>query len=398
MLSDSRSFSLSRRKLFAAAGALAGGCLVASSSGLLLRAEDAAASKLLVHSESPFNAEPRPADLADHWITPEPLFYVRNHGNVPQIAAESFRLSVSGMVEKPASFSLKELHDRFPETRSTATLTCAGNRRAEFAAMPKGKTPGVQWQLGAIGNAEWSGVILADVLRHCGLKAGAKHVWFEGLDECKDGDKTFPFGASISLERALQQDGKLPACVLADRMNGEPLTPKHGAPLRGLVPGYIGARSVKWLAKIVVADRPSPNHYVADAYKMIQESTPAALAKAEPIYDFVRNSAITSFSEKGDGTTLLAGYALPQGASAIKAVEVTCDGWDRWEPARVVPPPRAGCWAIWTAALKLPAGAKKLRVRVVDSVGTQPEKAEWNAKGYQYNGWQTYDLPVQKAP
>lgn len=350
------------------------------------------AGKLIVHSELPFNAEPPVDALVKSWITPVDSFYVRNHGNVPKIDAGAYRLSISGLVETPGEFSLAELRERFPRVAATATMTCAGNRRAEFSA--EKTTPGVQWNSGAIGNAEWSGAELSALLKHCGVKAGAKHVWFEGLDECRDGDTKFPFGGSIPIEKAIGDHPAMPGCILADTMNGQPLTPNHGAPLRTVVPGFIGARSVKWLAKLVVSDRPSPNHYVADAYKMVRESTPATLASAEPIYAFVRNAVIVSVAKTADGLTSLRGYALPAGAgrNRLTAVEVTCDRWDRWEKAKFDAEPKPFCWALWSAALRLPADATRVLVRAVDPLGVQPEKAEWNAKGYQYNGWQAVDL------
>src|SRR5262249_8853891 len=157
---------------------------------------------------------------------------------------------------------------------ATVTLTCAGNRRSEFQGP---KIAGVPWGPGAIGNAAWSGISLAALLRRAGIREGAKHVWFEGADEIVDKSDTYPFGGSIPLDKALAGDDRAPAALLATKMNDKPLTAEHGFPLRGVVPGFIGARSVKWLKTIVVSDRPSPNHYLAAAYKVIKEETPAAL-------------------------------------------------------------------------------------------------------------------------
>jgi sulfite oxidase len=170
-----------------------------------------------------------------------------------------------------------------------ATLTCAGNRRQEMSVIKP--VAGVQWDAGAIGNARWTGALLADVLRAAEIQDGAKHVWFEGLDPIKEKDGSVaPFGGSIPITRALSGEGPL----LAHAMNGSPLTAEHGFPLRTIVPGYIGARSVKWLAKIVVSDRPSPNHYVAEAYKLIQRDDKTEVAAAEPIYSYPINAAICS--------------------------------------------------------------------------------------------------------
>src|SRR5262249_46386573 len=148
---------------------------------------------------------------------------------------------------------------------------------------------GVQWDAGAIGNARWTGAALADVLNAAELQDGAKHVWFEGLDPIKEKDDSVaPFGGSIPLDRARNGEGTL----LAHAMNGAPLAAEHGFPLRMIVAGFIGARSVKWLTKITVSDRPSPNHYVAEAYKLVQSDDKSQTAAAEAIYSFPVNAAI----------------------------------------------------------------------------------------------------------
>ena len=190
---------------------------------------------LIVRQEQPFNAEPPLDRLLEHWITSNDLFFQRCHGNVPEINEDDYRLTVEGLVETPLKLSLGELKDKFPAASATATLTCAGNRRNEFEK----KAAGVQWHAGAIGNAEWSGVNLADVLKSAGLKTEAKHVWFEGLDDVKDGDEMISFGGSIPLEKAMTGTRFTPGALLAHTMNDQPLPKEHGVPLRGLVPGYI---------------------------------------------------------------------------------------------------------------------------------------------------------------
>jgi sulfite oxidase len=355
-----------------------------------------AGKDLIVRSAAPFNAEPALAALVASPITPVKHFYVRNHGPTPKIAAEGFKIRVEGMVNKPLELSLADLKDRFRKQSAEATLTCAGNRREEMSEIkPVG---GVQWQAGAIGHAHWTGVGLAEVLNAAGLKQGAMHVWFEGLDsiEQKDGSTT-PFGGSIPLDKALAKDA--PA-LLCHTMNDEPLTAEHGAPLRTLIPGFIGARSVKWLAKIVVSDRPSPNHYLAEAYKLVQTEDKQELADADPIYAFPVNAAICS---PADGTKLnagrakIAGYALPCGepGCTISKVELSTDGGKNWSAAKLEGQPQAFAWRLWTAEVELPAGKHHLIVRAADSQGhTMPEKPEWNIKGYLYNGWHRVDVEV----
>src|SRR5947207_3425372 len=247
------------------------------------RVASAAEQDLIVRSAEPLNAEPRLLALVADAVTPAKHFYVRNHGPAPKIDAQDYKLRVGGMVELELELSLAQIKERFQQVTIEATLTCAGNRRQEMSAIKS--TGGVQWDAGAIGHARWTGVRLNDVLRAAFVEPAGKHVWFEGLDPIKERDGSVaPFGGSIPMEKVnrpfgtihIGKGGKVvdrsdPVNVLiAHSMNDQPLTPQHGFPLRVIVPGYIGARSVKWLSKITVSDRPSPNHYLAEAYKVIQ--------------------------------------------------------------------------------------------------------------------------------
>jgi sulfite oxidase len=351
---------------------------------------------LLVRSENPLNAEPALAQLATASLTPVEQFYIRNHGPIPKVDAAGFRIKIEGLIHNPQELSLAQLKESFPQHAAQATLTCAGNRRREMSQIkPVG---GVQWDAGAIGHASWSGAMLSDVLAAAELQAGAKHVWFEGLDPIKEKDGSVaPFGGSIPLERAI--DKSRPA-LLAHAMNDKPLTAEHGAPLRTLVPGYIGARSVKWLTKITVSDRPSPNHYVAEAYKIVQSDAKEEAAKAEPIYEFPINAAICTpaAGEKLKvGQVLVGGYALPpgDGKSTISKVELSADGGKTWRTAELKGKAAPDCWQLWGARLTLPAGRHELVVRVTDSAGRlQLENCDWNFKGYLYNAWHRTSVEV----
>lgn len=357
-----------------------------------------AKKKLIVHGKSPYNAEPELGDLVEKWITPTRYFYVRNHAPVPKIDEAGFRVSVEGLVEKPLKLSLKELTERFESTAVTATLTCAGNRRSEHSRFRK--VGGVQWREGAIGNAKWEGVRLADVLKSAGLKPEAKHVWFEGLDEIDHKGRTIGFGGSIPIEKALLAEGGVPGAILCQRMNGEPLAPEHGFPLRTVVPGYIGARSVKWLGKIVVSDRPSPNHYLATAYKLVIDGTPLEWNEAGPIYTCPLNSAIcspASGAKHAAGKVRVAGFALPPGRSArpVRSVEVSTDGGRRFTAAKITSPKQPYCWVLWSAEVDVGPKTTELIVRATDSAGNrQPRRSPWNLKGYMYNGWHHVEVGV----
>lgn len=352
---------------------------------------------LIVRTEDPANAEPALDDLVKSWITPVEHFYVRSHAPVPDVNVERFELSVEGLVERPMKLSLTQLQDRFRKTSVVATLTCAGNRRREHSQTLK--VGGVQWAEGPIGNARWGGVALSEVLKAAGVKENASHVWFDSLDKVVKDDRTFPFGASIPLATAMKDHKAAPGAMLAWEMNGQPLPPDHGYPLRTVVPGYIGARSVKWLGKIIVSDRPSPNHFVATAYKLVTVDTPDEWQQQLPIYRYAVNSAICVPAESAKlkpGRQRLAGYALPNGGGEqrIERVEVSVDGGKKWQRAELTSPGRAFCWQLWQADVDLSAGDHRLMVRAIDTAGNvQPEAIGWNRKGYLFNAW--HQVPVQ---
>jgi sulfite oxidase len=351
---------------------------------------------LIVRSAMPFNAEPTLTMLVADELTPVKHFYVRNHGPTPKIDERGFTVRIEGLVHRPRDLPLAELKRIGSAVEQEATLTCAGNRRQELSAIKP--VSGVQWDAGAIGHARWSGQPLAALLEEAELKADAKHVWFDGLDPIKEKDGGMaPFGGSIPLERALAEEQPV---LLAHQMNGEPLTAEHGFPLRAVVPGFIGARSVKWLTKITVSDRPSPNHYVAEAYKIVQTDDQAELAAAESIYAFPVNSAICTPAAGAKikaGPIQVAGYALPGGGhgATVEKVEVSTNGGESWQVAKLAGNGRPGCWRVWAAKVELPAGKYELAVRATDSRGqTQPEQGRWNLKGYVHNAWHRVRIEV----
>lgn len=348
--------------------------------------------ELIVRQEKPFNAEPEMPELTKFHFTPVDQFYVRSHGPVPKIDADTFKVKISGLVNKELEFSVAELKDKFDTHKIAATLTCAGNRRQELGAIKK--VGGVQWDAGAIGHAAWMGAMLSEVLRAAELKAEAKHVWLEGLDPIKEKDGSeAPFGGSIPIAKAMQERGNELPSLLAHTMNEKPLTPDHGAPLRLVVPGYIGARSVKWLAKIIVSDKPSPNHYLAEAYKIIQTDDPAEAAKADPIYEFPLNAAIglpTEGTKLPVGRYELRGYVLAGGevGNAVASVEVSTDNGRNWRQVsteRFFGGPFS--WNLWNQHITVLPGKQTLIVRATDKHTSMPEQGKWNLKGYMYNAW-----------
>ena len=375
----------------------------------------------IVHATDPPNREVPLPELVRSWITPVDRFYVRSHAASPAIDPATYRLTVDGLVDRPRSLSLDDLAG-LERVEATATMTCAGNRRYEHSRTRTIK--GVPWQEGAIGNAVWAGYRLSDLLRLVGVQAEARHVWFDGLDRIERPGGTIGFGASIPLVKAMADlsDGR-PGAIVCTHQNGQPLTPDHGFPVRTVVPGYIGARSVKWLGRIRLANRENPNHYQATAYKLVQEASAMEWAEQPAIYRFPLNSVIcetksggatTGDPESGDpesgeaesgeaarqpgaGETIdVSGYALPPGDPrvTIARVEVSGDGGNSWQMAELVGPSQPLCWQLWRVSVTLPGDAASLVVRAIDSRGqTQPQAAPWNKKGYLYNGWHRVPFP-----
>lgn len=348
--------------------------------------------QLNVHSVVPPNAEPAPEDLVRSWITPNKFFYVRSHGPTPNLDASTFKVHVTGLVKNEFQLTVDELKERFRSRTIVATMVCAGNRREEHSITKP--VEGVQWGIAPIGNAEWSGIPLSDVLRAAGLREGVKHIWFESVDRVEKENRTFAFGASIPIEKALSDSNSGPGALLAYHMNGEALQPHHGFPLRAVVPGYIGARSVKWLGKIVVSDRPNPNYFMSIAYKVAQEKSDA-LSKVEPIYEFPINSAICKLGEASSPSINVRGYALPSGYTGrmISQVEISSDNGVHWTKAHFCEGAHEYCWRLWEANVPISSSTQQLIARARDSSGLmQPETVNWNFGGYVFNAWHHVSL------
>lgn len=382
---------LTRRDLLKAAGALG----LLGPSGCSWLAPQANVKDLIQRQDNPYNAEPRLDRLTGSWITPFRHFYVRSHGTTPDVRPESYSLIVEGLVERPLQLRLEDL-DKFDRAVVPATMQCAGNRRAEHSRLKT--VGGVQWDAGAIATAEWRGLKLADLLGKAGVKSAAKHVWFEGKDTVTMKDKQTLFGGSVPIAKAMQHE-----CLIATEMNDLPLAREHGYPARTVIPGYIGARSVKWLGRIIVSDQPSTNNFVARDYKLFPpEATPETVKPEnfEPIYEFVLASAICSpmaGATLSAGKVQVSGYAVPPGESGvgIKSVQVSGDGGATWTDAELIGPDAQYTWRLWKATLTLAAGTPTLIARAIDTRGqVQPEKAPWNFKGYMYNGWHRVPITV----
>jgi sulfite oxidase len=342
-----------------------------------------------VLSSAPFNGQPPLRRLVEKMVTPVEHFFVRSHGTVPDIDPEELRLEIGGMVRRPLRLRLVDLQANFLAVEKLATLQCAGNRRQELMAIRP--IPGeLPWGASAVGTAAWKGMALAEILEAVGVLDGAGHVAFTGLDEAEKGDERCRFGGSIPLEKALD-----PGVLLAWEMNGEPLAPEHGFPLRVVVPGYIGARSVKWVTGIEVRAQPSENPFQSRSYRLFPPHVgPEAVdwGKGLELGELSVSSAICS-PEDGDevpaGEVEVRGWALAGGDRGIHRVDVSADHGRTWVVAEHEPAPE-GVWALWRVVIPLEAGSHEIVCRAWDTAAcTQPEDPAslWNFEGYMNNAW-----------
>jgi sulfite oxidase len=343
----------------------------------------------IVRQPDPFNGGPPPERLAGSFVTSNDLFFSRNHGGVPTVDRDAYRLTVDGLVDESLSLPLGDLR-RFPRATITATLQCAGNRREEMMAY-KPIPDELPWGAEAVSNAEWSGVRLSDVLAAAGIRPGGRHAAFTGLDDTERHGHRFNFGGSIPLDKALSGEA-----LLADTMNGQPLPTAHGAPLRVVVPGYIGARSVKWLSRITVQDKPSDNYFQAKAYRLF----PASFNKDNVDWDkglmlgeAPVSSVILAPQDKATiaaGKVTVRGWSLAGGNRSVARVDVSADGGETWTVADFVQGEGAFVWRLWEAVLDLKPGSQEIVCRAFDTAAqTQPGSAAqvWNFKGYANNSW-----------
>ena len=354
----------------------------------------------VVRQENPYNAGPPPKLLNQSYITPTNLFFVRSHGNVPDVDIHSYQLEVNGMVSRPLSLSLADLKDNFERVNVSATLQCAGNRREELMAVESIPNE-LGWGVEAISHAVWSGVRLREVLSEAGVGNDADsslHVEFGGLDEVQRHNKNFHYGSSIPLSKALCAE-----VILAYKMNDEPLSLVHGFPLRAIVPGYIGARSVKWLDRITVQEQPSQNYFQSHAYRLFAPHMRSETVEWEEgvmLGEMNVTSVICSHDENEPisfGEVTVQGYALA-GGRRIARVDVSADGGTTWVQAELAN--EAGCWGwtLWKANFDLKPGRYQLVVRAMDtSANTQPQDLSqvWNFKGYMNNAWHRVNIEVE---
>src|SRR6266699_2145671 len=310
-------------------------------------------SQLIVHQEQPFNAEPPGDLLRQSFLTPQQHFFIRTPGSILAMDPASYRLRITGMGQRKPELSWDELRSMSPVHTVTATLECAGNRRDELMAVKP--IPGeVPWRVDVIGTAKWHGVPLREVLRAVGVEADARYVAFTSLDEAQFEGEKVSYGSSIALEKALSPD-----VLLAYEVNDEPLAPEHGFPLRVIVPGYIGARSVKWLREITLQEHPSTNPYQARDYKLFPPEMTAQTvdwSRGKTLEDLILNAVITT-PQEGEtvaaGPTRIQGYAITGAGDLVERVELSIDGGKTWTTANLVERADPYAWCFWEVTVTL---------------------------------------------
>jgi DMSO/TMAO reductase YedYZ molybdopterin-dependent catalytic subunit len=327
--------------------------------------------------QHPTNLETR-LELLDGVITPNELFFVRNHAPTPRIDVSEYRLQVEGdAIDEAVELTMDDLR-ALTNQSVVAYLECGGNWRSFWGSVVGQAAAGGQWGTGGVSCAEWSGPTLASVLALAGVRSGAVDVDLIGLDEGG-------FSRPMPIERALD-----PTTLLAHTMNGVDLPPDHGFPLRGVVPGWVGSSSVKWLGRIVVSSEKIWSRNNLTSYVLVGEDWPAdeyAPADGGPINAGVVKSALAlpRPAELSAGSNLISGFAYsPSGP--VQRVEWSADDGANWQAARILDPVLPHAWQRFQFEWDAQAGSHTLLTRATDAAGqSQPDQIAYNSRGYLLN-------------
>lgn len=328
-----------------------------------------------VVTAEPENSE-TPLESQSGWVTPNRLFFVRNHFARPAIDLDSWRLSVEGAVRRPRQWTWDELNE-LPQRTVFATVECAGNGRSFLQS----RAAGVQWAAGAIGHAEWTGVPLRTILDEAGLQPGSMDIVFQGADAGSESDHPEP----MHFERALPLDkARHPDTLLATRMNGEPLEADHGFPLRLFVPGWYGVASVKWLVRIAVIDKPFSGYFQTTKYTVRRRSgTGLETAVVGPMA--VKSEILRPRHGEvlGLGRNRVVGLAWA-GEEAVARVEISTNGLNDCTPAELIGPRAPYSWTLFEATWQVDTpGDYSLYARAVSQSGqAQPTEHDPLHGGY----------------
>jgi DMSO/TMAO reductase YedYZ molybdopterin-dependent catalytic subunit len=351
---------------------------------------------LIIQGERPLNAE-TPEHLLDEPVTSYANFFIRNNGGVPDAPAgdpRAWKVTIDGEVNTPLEITLGELESRFPVVTRQLQLECGGNGRSFFAPQTRGN----QWGNGAIGNAEWTGVRLRDVLQAAGLKEGARFTGGFGADPHLSGDPNRQaISRGMRLAKAMDED-----TLIAFRMNGQPIPQMHGAPVRLVVPGWPGSLSQKWLTRITLLAQPHTGQGMGGtSYRMpVRPIVPGSDNNGRDFADMESMPVRSILSSHAHGARLPAGTrsldlrgAAWAGDLTVRAVHASVDFGATWTEMQVAAPANRHAWQRWAGRVALPSdGYYEVWYRATDSEGRmQPHQAaNWNPQGYGAN-------PVSRA-
>ena len=341
---------------------------------------------LTVLGDRPLTAE-TPAHLLDDEVTPVARHFIRNNGIVPtDMNPDAWTLRIDGLVERPMTLGIEELRRRFEVVSYRLVIECGGNGRAGFEPPARGN----QWTYGAVGCSEWTGVRLADVLKAAGYQETAIYTAHEGADLHLSGTPgKLPISRGVPLKKAMD-----PYNLIAFEMNGGPLHPMNGAPLRLVIPGWPGSCSQKWLTRIWLRD------VVHDGPKMTGSSYrvppyPVAPGEFVPEEDMKIIHAMpvkSLITRPQSGLSIdtreleVAGHTWA-GDIEVARVDVSTDYGATWQAAELEPPHNPHAWQRFTAKVRFRApGYYQVWARATDSNGvSQPFTPPWNPKGYLNN-------------
>jgi DMSO/TMAO reductase YedYZ molybdopterin-dependent catalytic subunit len=350
----------------------------------------------IVRGESPLNLE-MPFSTLDSFLTPTKSFYVRTHFPIPAIDRNAWWLHVEGEVENQFAINYEQLI-ALESVTAPVTLECAGNNRNFLEP----KVKGVQWHLGAVGTAEWTGVRLSALLDRAIPNPNACEVILEGadggiLEDPKSPPGELKFARSIPLQKARRN------VMLAYKMNGDDLPPEHGFPLRAIVPGWYAMASVKWLQRVIVTDRPFTGYYQTIDYAYWQKTDYGHWQRGENIAELKPLSEMqvkAEIARPAEGEIVAANTSvLVRGAAwacdaEIAKVELSTDGGATWNDANLLGESNPNAWRLWELDWETPSqpGKQTLIARATDSLGrTQPVHRDPDRGTYMIN----HLLPIE---
>ena len=350
---------------------------------------------LIVRDRDPENLE-FPFSTLNSLVTSNEQFFVRSHFAVPKIDRDAWRLSIEGLVKEPCQISYDELV-KMPSRSVMMTMECAGNSRIFLSP----KVSGLQWELGAVGNAEWTGVPLAAVLKRAGVKPGAVEVVLEGADsgEIKKEPQSpgkIRFARGLPLAKAL-----MPEVILAHGMNGEPLSSAHGFPVRAVVPGWYGMASVKWLRRIVISDCMFRGYFQTSDYTFWEQrdELPIQLLPVTEVEVKAQIARPVLHEILPANSVYRIHGAAWTGDSDITKVEVSFDGGHAWEAAKLLGAPVPYAWRLWEYHWRTPAQPASYTVmaRAADARGNiQPLQRDSHRGAYMITHVQPIEIEVRK--